>query len=280
MPRRPRVMITASVYSAPMEMNGATLPRRVTRLMRAKLHLVLFAIALAALDLAAPLLASWALTRRSAEEILDSDPSLLGALGGGGSGARIVAAAVVVFSAIALTACLRAGYIRSLVGRFHLTPTDGGQFRAMTDLVLVASVVGWVTTATARYALDHLATEVQQQALVVLAEVVTILTILVLLYVDYVIVVSGLGFLAAVRRSWLTVEANWFLSVVVTVASVLATGLVLTLTTLGPQSLGARVPLLAVEVLALGLIGFVVDVVLIVVYIDSMERRRIRGVAG
>ena len=150
----------------------------------------------------------------------------------------------------------------------------------MTDLVLLVSVVGWVTSATARAALDHLATEVEQQAIVVLAEVVTIVTILVLLYVDYVIVVSGLGFLAAVRRSWLTVEANWFLSVAVAVASVLVTGLVVTVAALGPTSFPAVVPLLAGQVVLLGLVGFVVDVVLIVVYIDSMERRRIPDVTG
>ena len=148
----------------------------------------------------------------------------------------------------------------------------------MTNLVLVVSVVGWVMNATARAALDHLATEAAQQAAIVLVEVVTVVTILVLLYVDYVIVVSGLGFLAAVRRSWLTVEANWLLSVGVVLVSVLASGLIVAATGVGASPLAGLLPLLAAQVAALGLVAFLADVVLIVVYIDSMERRRIPDV--
>ena len=53
----------------------------------------------------------------------------------------------VVFAAVALTAFFRAGYVRSLVGRFHLAPADGAQFRRLTDLVLVVAVIDWLASA-------------------------------------------------------------------------------------------------------------------------------------
>jgi hypothetical protein len=264
-----------------MEMNGATLPRRVIMLLRAKLHLALFAIALHLLDFAAPLMASWLLTRRSAAALLDKNPTLLGALGdGGGAPLGLVAAAAVVFLTVALTAFFRAGYIRSLVGRFHLAPADRAQFRAMTDLVLVVAVIDWLASAAASAALDRLATEAQQQAALLLVQLVALVTLLVLLYADYAIVVSGLGFVAAVRRSWQTVEANRLISVGVILVAVLASGLIVAATTVEARPLIGLLPLLAAQVVVLGLVAFLADVVLIVVYIDSMERRRIPDVTG
>ena len=277
--RRRRAIIAASVYSAPMEMNGATLPRRVIMLLRAKLHLALFAIALQLLDFAAPLLASWLLTRRSAAALLDSNPSLLGALGRGAP-LMLLAAAAVVFAAVALTAFFRAGYIRSLVGRLHLAPADGAQFRSLTDLVLVVAVVDWLASAAASAALQHLAPGWQRQAALLLTQLVALAALLVLLYADYAIVVSGLGFVAAVRRSWQTVEANWLLSVGVILVSILAAGLIVAATTVEASPLTSLLPLLAAQVVALGLVAFLADVVLIVVYIDSMERQRIPDATG
>ena len=278
--RKRGAIIAASVYSAPMEMNGATLPRRVIMLLRAKLHLVLFAIALQLLDFVAPLLASWLITGRSAAALLDSNPSLLGALGGGGAPMRLLAAAAVVFAAVALTAFFRAGYIRSLVGRLHLAPADGAQFRSLTNLVLVVAVIDWLASAAASATLRHLAPGVQQQAAILLVQLVALVALLLLLYADYAIVVSGLGFVAAVRRSWQTVEANWLLSVAVILVSILASALIVAATTVGASPLASLLPLLAVQVAALGLVAFLADVVLIVVYIDSMERQRIPDATG
>ena len=91
---------------------------------------------------------------------------------------------------------------------------------------------------------------------------------------------SGLGFVAAVRHSWQTVEANWLLSVGVVLVSVLVTGLIVAATAVEASPLAGLLPLLAAQVVALGLVAFLADVVLIVVYIDSMERRRIPDVTG
>jgi hypothetical protein len=109
---------------------------------------------------------------------------------------------------------------------------------------------------------------------------VTLAALLVLLYADYAIVVSDLGFLAAVRRSWQVVEVNWLLSVGVVLVSVLAAGLIVAATTVAAPSLAGLVPLVAVRVAAMGLAAFLADVVLIVVYIDSMERQRIPDATG
>ena len=261
-------------------MNGATLRQRVIMLLRAKLHLTLFAIALHLLDFAAPLLASWLLTRRSAAALLDENPSLLGALGSGGAPLRLLAAAVVVFAAVALTAFFRSGYIRSLAGRFHLEPADGAQFRSMSDLVLVVAVIDWLASAAASAALDHLAAGAEQQTALLLIQLVALAAFLVLLYADYAIVISGLGFVAAVRRSWQTVEANWLLSVGVMLVSILATVLIVAATATGASPLTSLLPLLVVQVVVLGVVAFLTDVVLIVVYIASMERQKIPDATG
>jgi hypothetical protein len=105
-----------------MERNGATLPQRVIMLLRAKLHLALFAVVLHLLDFAAPLLASWLLSGHSAPALLDENPRS----GGSRRRRRLLAAASSCLT-IALTAFFRAGIRSSWV----LPPrADGAQFRA------------------------------------------------------------------------------------------------------------------------------------------------------
>jgi hypothetical protein len=150
----------------------------------------------------------------------------------------------------------------------------------MTDLVLVVAVIDWLASAAASAALDRLAAGAEQQTALLLIQLVALAALLVLLYADYAIVISGLGFVAAVRRSWQTVEANWLLSVGVMLLSILATIVIVAATATGASPLTGLLPLLAVQVVALGVVAFLTDVVLIVVYIDSMERQKIPDGTG
>jgi hypothetical protein len=120
----------------------------------------------------------------------------------------------------------------------------------------------------------------QKQAAVWLVELVALGAYLVLLYADYIIVLSGLRFATAVRRSWQTVEANWLVSAGVVLVTFVATGALIAATGTGSRALPALLPLPAVQVIVLGLVAFLADAVLIVVYIDSMERRRIPDATG
>ena len=253
-----------------MKMNSATLPHRVFSLLRAKQFLVFYAVGLYVLDLAPGLLAAWVAGHRPLATILGSDTSLIGAAirARHASGSLAVAVLVLVL-ALGLSAFFRAGYLRSLVGKLHVGPVDGAQFLSMAGLTLLMLLIDWA--AGAGYAWSGAGA-----ARSTLVEVARLTANLVVLYADYVIVVCGLRLGRAIVQSLRTVRANPALSVGVLLAFVLVSWYFIA--AIRPEIRGPAssfAPLLVVWALVLGSLSFVVDVVLIMVYIDSIERGRI-----
>lgn len=168
-----------------------------------------------------------------------------------------------------LSAFFRAGYLRSLVGKLHVGPVDGAQFLSMAGLTLLMLLIDWA--AGAGYAWSG--TGAARSTLV---EVALLTANLVVLYADYVIVVSGLRLGRAIVQSLRTVRANPAISVGVLLALVLVSWYFIA--AIRPEIRGPAssfAPLLVVWALVLGSLSFVVDIVLIMVYIDSIERGRI-----
>lgn len=252
--------MAVSVYFRAMEMNRQTLGQRISATVQAKQHLVFFASGLAVLDFVAPLLAVWLPNHRPLARIIADGRTLFETLKS--PGAAVVG---VVAGYLLLAAWLRSGYIRSIVGTLHLSPQNGLQFGSMLGLQVITYLYYWVTDAGLR-ALGN-------SAPALLAYLASLVVLFALLYADYAIVISGLDPLTAIRRSWVTGRNRLSLSVGVMVGFTLVQVALQAL--LDPHLTGSFVHMLlvlTVRMLAIGGMTYITDVVLILIYIDAIER--------
>jgi hypothetical protein len=234
-----------------MDDTRPTLPQRVTAVLRARQYVVFFAIVLYTLDLAVPLTSAWLLRRQALPQLLERfrEP-LADAVAG-----RSVPVAGLFLVALFVTTWLRAGYIRSLVGRFRLGPAGTRQF---LDLLALETLLALAGGAAALWTAGGLA-QLAVLALYVVA-----------LYADYIIVIAGCGPVAALQRSWRTVRATPLPSLAillaVTLFGVLASGLP---GDAADGGLASALPLFVVRCVLMGAVVFVADVALVVLYLET-----------
>jgi len=243
-----------------MELTRPTLSQRCAATLRAKQFVVFYAVALYALGVAVTLLTGWLRDHRSAQDLLRTTSSPLSDL----AATRSWLIAAVAAGYYAATAWFRAGYIRSLVGRLHWRPVGVVQFGRLLALILVLE--GAFAASTGLMNAQQGATAASLMLLVFL------LLSLVGFYADYAIVISNIGPLLGIRRSLQTVRATLGLSVgLVMLATLLFNGIDALLTAFTSGSLAAIAPILVIRVFLLGSLSFVLDVVLVLIYIDAIE---------
>jgi len=244
-----------------MDGTRPTLPQRVTAVLHAKQYLVFFAIGLYVLDLAVPITSAWLYRRRPLAALLRNT---WGPLADAFAARSLLILALFIVYMLART-WLRAGYIRSLVGPFHLRPTDRRQFLRLAVLELALEVVAALAAGALVLAGDDL--------LLTSAVVLGLLAFyFVVLYADYIIVIADVGPLRAVALSWRTVMATLVPSGLILLAVTLlgnaAAGLLDENVTV---SLARALPMMLVQCVIMGGVVFVADVVLVVLYLDAAE---------
>ena len=249
-----------------MDGTRPTLPQRVTAVLHAKQYLVFFAIGLYVLDLAVPITSAWLYRRGPLAELLRNT---WGPLADAFAARSLLILALFIVYMLART-WLRAGYIRSLVGPFHLRPTDRRQFLRLAVLELALEVVAALAAGALVLAGDDL--------LLTSAVVLGLLAFyFVVLYADYIIVIADVGPLRAVALSWRTVMATLVPSGLILLAVTLlgnaATGLLDENVTV---SLARALPMMLVQCVIMGGVVFVADVVLVVLYLDAAETGRLK----
>jgi hypothetical protein len=258
------IVMRPSVYLLAMELTRPTLLQRCAATLRAKQFVVFYAIALYALGVATPLLTGWLREHRPAQDLLQTSSSPLSDL----AATRSWLIAVVVAGFYILNAWFRAGYIRSLVGRRHLRPVGMAQFGRLLALALLLDGAFGALTGLTKAQHGAAATELLLLALLLLS--------LVGLYADYAIVVSNIGPLTGIYRSLQTVRARLGLSAGLVVLAVLFfQGIDSLLTVVTSGSLAAIAPVLVIRVFVLGSLTFVLDVVLVLIYIEAIETGKI-----
>ncbi|HUK76911.1 MAG TPA: hypothetical protein VL117_04840 [Thermoleophilia bacterium] len=255
-------MPTPSVYSPAMQVNAPpALLQRIGRLLRAKESLVFYAIGLALLDLAAPLATGWLFRHRSLATLLGTGTTVAGDAVAG----HTVAVVAVALSYLLVSAFFTAGYLRSLLGRLHWGPRDGRQFARLLALLVLIAAISWGLAA-----LQGLADSNTTLALLVV--VAQMIVNVPLLYAEYAVVVSNVGPGLAIWRSLQAFAANPLVSLLVLYCLLLVSFL---LWQLLPGDKGAALslaPTMLIHVLVWGCISFLADVVLLSVYIDTIER--------
>jgi hypothetical protein len=248
-----------------MQVNGRpALISRIGRLLRAKESLVFYAIGLGALDLAAPLATGWLFRRRSLSALLGAGNSVIGDAAAG----RRLALLAVAVAYLLLSAFFTAGYLRSLLGKLHWGPRDARQFTRLLCLLALVTAISWGLAAAERAAAGHASDTV----LLLLVFVVQTVVFVPLLYAEYAIVTSNIGVGRALVRSVQTFAANGFVSLLV-LFSLFEIDLLLW--QLLPGSSGDALslgPTVLIHILVSGSVNFLADVVLLSVYIDSIER--------
>jgi hypothetical protein len=253
-----------------MEMNGSpALLQRIGRLLRAKQFLVFYAIGLAALWDIPLLLSGWLREHRPLIDLWREQNSLLGDL----VASPGLATAGVTLAFAALFAWFTAGYLRSLVGRLRWGPSGGRQYRRMLGYTLIYVLVSWGLSATA-VALGFNDPDTTPGAgAQIVAELLQLIVNLALLYVGYVIVISDVSVWRSLRVSLATVRRNMLISVLI----LLLPGVVMPFVwapVAGLEGGAARVsPSIVLVVVVSGVLSFVSDVVLVCVYVDTLERR-------
>jgi hypothetical protein len=253
-----------------MDTTRPTLPQRVTAVLRARQYIVFFSIGLFALDVAVPILSAWMHRGEPFSELMYNS---WGPLADSVATRSVLIGAVWVAYVLVMT-WLRAGYIRSLVGRLHLRPASGRQFLNLLVFEVFLEVVG----ALGVWGL----VEAGQNVLAVnLVAFVQLVVYLVVLYADYIIVLADVGPLGGIRLSWrmvrLTMLPSAGILLVVSLAGQLSAGL------LGPsvvRDLGHALPMLFVQVVLMGALIFVADVVLVVLYLRAVESGRLKLTRG
>ena len=249
-----------------MDGTKTTLPQRVTAVLHAKQYLVFFAIGLYVLDFAVPIASAWLYRHEPFAELLRNTRGPLA----DAVAARSAAIGAFFIVYLLVGAWLRAGYIRSLVGPFHLRPSDRRQFLRLLALELALEVAGALTAGAIVLA--------GTDALLANAVVLVLLALyFVVLYADYIIVIADVGPLRAVALSWRTVRATPVPSAVVLLAVTLlnmaATGLLDENVT---GSLARALPMMLVQCVIMGGVVFVADVVLVVLYLNAAESGRLK----
>ncbi len=247
-----------------MDPTGPTLLRRALAVLRAKQYLVFYAIPVYALTVFAPLALSWLHDGGTVDDVVGrarapfydvaAAPGLV-ALG-------VVAVYLGVFT------WFRAGLIRSIVGRFHARPQDGGQFVSLLGLQLIIEAVNglgvWAIVATGN------------ATVATLPGIVVFIISIAIMYADYAIVITGLDPLRAIARSWTCVGANLVLStalvLIVNLIGMLAAALLAQSVTGG---LLQALPLLVIDVVVMGVVTFVADVILVIAYVHAIETGRL-----
>jgi hypothetical protein len=248
-----------------MQMNGRpALISRIGRLLRAKETLVFYAIGLGALDFAAPLATGWLFRHRSLSSLLGAGTNVIG---DAAAGRRLTVVAVAA-GYLLLSAFFTAGYLRSLLGKLHWGPRDARQFTRLLCLLALVTATWWGIAAAEHAAAGHVSDEV----LLVLVLVAQTVIFVPLLYAEYAIVTSNIGVGRALVRSAQTFVANGFVSLLV-LFGLIEIGLLLW--QLLPGSSGDALslgPTVLIHILVSGSVNFLADVVLLSVYIDSIER--------
>ena len=248
-----------------MQMNARpALLQRIGRLLRAKESLVFYAIGLGLLDFAAPPATGWLLTHRSLATLLGTDNSVLGDAVAG----RGVAVIAVALGYLTLSGFFTAGYLRSLLGRPHWGPRDARQFLRLFAFVTLSAALSWGLGAAARAASHHLGDPAGLVAVFALQTVVNVP----LLYAGYAIVTSNVGLVRAIVASLRTFAANAFISLLVLFSLFEVLLLLWQLLPGDSGNAAALLPTVLIHVLVWGSVSFVADVVLLSVYIDSIER--------
>jgi hypothetical protein len=245
-----------------MNVPGHTLARQVIAVLRARQYLVFYAIGLYALSFAMTTVSAWLYVHRPIGELLDNARSPLIDAAAGSS--MSILAIFLVY--LAITTWLRAGYIRSLAGDFHLRPRDAGQFLRLLGLTVILAIL---------YALGGVALAWGDQGTTV-RTFVSILTVtalmtttLALLYADYVIVLEDAGALTAMARSVRVLMGAFAASVLVLLVVTLlgAPGSAMLADT-AATSLARAMPILVLWTIVSGAVMFVADVALLVIYLD------------
>ena len=249
-----------------MDGTGPTLPQRVTAVLHAKQYLAFFAIGLYAFDFAVPIASAWLYRHEPLAKLLRNTQGALA----DAVAARSAVIAVVFVVYLLVGTWLRAGYIRSLVGRFHLRPADRRQFLRLLVFDLALEIVGALAAGAIVLGGDDL--------LLANAVVFSLLAFNVpVLYADYIIVIADVGPLRAVALSWRTVRAAPIPSALILLAVTLlanrAAGLLDQNVT---GSLARAAPMMLVQCVIVGGVVFVADVVLVVLYLNAAETGRLK----
>jgi len=248
-----------------MDSTRPKLAQRVTAVLHAKQYLVFFSIALYALTVWVPLGSAWLHRRSSFPDILRNTWGPLA----DAVAARSVLIAFVFIVYVLVMTWFRAGYIRSLVGGFHFGPADARQFLRLLGLEVILECTGALGVwGSVRAGADATVTD-----LVVIA---LLLVYFAVQYTDYIVIIAGVGPLRAIVLSWRTVRATLLPSVTVFLVVSLLGSLAANL--LGDSVTGTLLraaPMLVVQGVLMGAVVFVADVVLIVLYLDAVERGRL-----
>ncbi len=257
-----------------MDAKGHTLTQRVTAVLRARQYVVFYAIGLYAFGFAVTLTSAWLYRHRPIGELLDDARSpLIDAVAG-----RSASIMLLFLAYIAVSTWLRAGYIRSLNGDFHLRPRDAGQFLRLLALNAVLAVVYAIGSAVMVWG-SQAATAGNVAA--ALAAAVLMVISLAALYADYIVVLAGLGPLAAVVRSTRVLATAFGGSVIVLlVVTLLGNPNGALLSSVAQASLPRAMPIMVVWTVALGGVLFVADVVLLVFYLGSPARGELEPESG
>ncbi len=250
-----------------------TLLPRVRAILRAKQYVVFFAIALYALDFAAPLVSAWLRHGGSLAGVLDNAGSPFVDAGA----ARSLTIGALALTVTAVAAFFRAGYIRSIVGRFHPGPRDARQFWRLLGLWLVIEAVVVGPVLFGERLPDHPAALGSAETLSLAAATLLFTFVsLVIAYADYAIVITGMSPWRAIARSWRVFRLNPLVTVfvffVVTALGAAGASAARGLMT----GLAQALPVMVIQVFLFGLVLFAADVVLIVVYLETIERGRLK----
>jgi hypothetical protein len=247
-----------------MDGTGPTLLRRALAVLQAKQYLVFYAIPLYAVLALVPLALSWLNDGGSASDVVSRGRAPFYDVAAAPSPAAI---GILVAYLLAYS-WFRGGYIRSIVGRFHLRPHDGGQFASLLGLQLFVETLSglavWVIAAT------------DDATVATVADLVLFAVFFVIMYADYAIVITGLDPARAGARSWACVTANLPVSAAVAVAvRIAATAAAVLVARLVTDGLWDALPILVIDIVVMGVVLFVSDVVLIVAYIHAVETGRL-----
>ncbi len=247
-----------------MDATGPTLLRRALAVLQAKQYLVFYAIPVYALAAVVPLVLSWLHDGGSTNDAIGrvQAPFYDAVVAPGLVSVGLLAFYLAVFT------WFRAGYIRSIVGRFHARPQNGGQFASLLGLytlIEVATGLGaWVIAAA------------DASAATTLAGIVVLLFTVAVMYADYAIVITGLDPVRAIARSWACLRANLGLSILlVLVVDLVGTAARTALARTATGGLAQTVPVLVIFVVVMGVVTFAADVLLVVAYVNATETGRL-----
>ena len=245
-----------------MNVPGHTLTRQVIAVLRGRQYLVFYAIGLYALSFAVTVVAAWLYCHRPIGQLLDGARSpLLDAVAG-----PSVSILAVFLVYLAVATWLRAGYIRSLAGDFHLRPRDAGQFLRLLGLSVILAIVYALGGAALAWGDQGAGARMLVGALTVAALMAANLA---LLYADYIVVLEDAGPLTAMVRSARVLKGAFAASVLVLLVVTLlgAPGSAM-LADAAKTSLARAMPILVLWTIVPGAVMFVADVTLLVIYLN------------